>query len=157
MQSLISSSRFDHTKSYATEKDVSPSLLSHTRGNDSFSQSARGLCANLQNHFVTGGLVIFLSAKLQPLQYSLPRTRAQRKTEDTRQDKRAREEAFRKVSAALRARACSPLRKYQMITVISFLPLRFAPRSLARIDIISTITLRLVHVVIFRRLIAKAG
>lgn len=82
------------------ERNVLPSLLSHTRGNDSFSQSARGLCANLQNHFGTGGLVIFLSTELQPLQYSLPCTRARRKIEDTKQDKRARGEAFWKVSAA---------------------------------------------------------
>lgn len=129
------------------KKMFHPTLLSHTRGNDSFSQSARGLCANLQDHFVTGGLVIFLSAATVPVQFAA----YSGATEDRRHETRQTRERGSLLKSFRRA-----LRKYQMITVMSFLPLRFARRSLSRIDIISTITLRLVRIVIFRGLIAKA-
>lgn len=79
-----------HVNSVRRKKMFHPTLLSHTRGNDSFSQSARGLCANLQNHFVTGGLVIFLSTATVTVQFAVCSGATEDRRHETRQTRARR-------------------------------------------------------------------
>lgn len=91
------------------------------------------------------------------LPYSLPCIRAQRKTEDTEaRQTRERGSVLKSFRAAPVRALAAPQISNDHRYIIPESPF-CAPRSPCRIDIISAITLRLVHVVIFRRLIAKAG
>lgn len=79
-----------------------------------FHKVTRKLCSNLQNHFVTGGLVIFPSARLQ---YSLPGAMARQKTREKRQTREGKSsEKFLPRPRAYVTVLC----KYQMIIIISF-------------------------------------